>query len=178
MGLFWDNDEMEAPTPIVLRVPANLEVSDRWKKAIAATEFYQARKIFEKQGRSYPYVLRKMRENDTHFVEEAYLEALLLPAQYKGLTQEYRKAKKENPGLTPIVFARKKRREIFNIEAQEVIGRGNYTGTIYSLRGNGEEETLDSDDIQEGEDLEGKLTELHDRIHKGSYRARPGGHTS
>ena len=46
MGVFWDLDEHEAPTPIILRVPAGIRPTYRYGKAIVGTQFLSAPKAF------------------------------------------------------------------------------------------------------------------------------------
>ena len=149
-GIFWFKDEQEAPSPIVMWVPAGIAMTDRWEKSIFAYQMYEARQREDKkyvgesyQQRSERYKAHRqsIEKNSSSLVEELYPEALLLPFKYEGLRNDYEKAKAANPDLTFIQFARRKRFELFNEASSARVGENRYGGRIYSLRGDGKHPT-------------------------------------
>lgn len=144
MGVFWDVNETESPIPLVLRVPAGVAIADRWVKAIFATQFYRARQEFEKNtSPDYATIRKIMAENGLSFVEAAYPQALLLPAEYKDLEGEYSTVDKMRfPTL--LDYARYKRQILFNGVAASIIGGDAYTGEVYSLEGDGKTPVISS----------------------------------
>jgi hydroxymethylpyrimidine pyrophosphatase-like HAD family hydrolase/isopentenyldiphosphate isomerase len=143
-GIFWDVNEKESPFPVVMRVPAEIPVSSRWSNVTFASQFYRARKEFEKgKTRSkyldaYQTLREKLRDSESTFIEEVYPQALLLPIEYAGdLKAEFEKAKASNPKLTFYRFAQQRRKELLKDKFVEVMGERNVVSEIYSLKGDG-----------------------------------------
>ncbi|MFH1867856.1 MAG: phosphodiester glycosidase family protein, partial [Candidatus Omnitrophota bacterium] len=147
-GIFWDENEYEAPTPVVLELPAWIPVSDRWGKAITTIQFYRAKKEFIKRHGNFNEAARRMQQEGGTFVENVYPQALLLPLEYKGdLRDEYRIAdKKKFPTL--LSYARGKRQQLLDERAEEVMGEGNYVSDIYVFK-EGPKEGKDAVDIND-----------------------------